>query len=193
MDSHVATNDPNDVKKQILCCLCGVSCLYNPSNMCASCIATQVDITEGVQREYIINWCRDCGRYLQPPKFWAVAELESQELLALCLKKIKGLNNKKDTKLLRANFIWTEPHSRRLKLKVTLQQEIFNGTLIQQSFLVDYIIQTQQCPSCKKTFTDHLWVASVQVRQKVDHKRTFLFLEQLIIKVYTHIFLVLFR
>jgi len=40
-------------------------------------------------------WCRGCGRYQKPP--WVSAELESRELLALCLKKIKGLN--KDVKV----------------------------------------------------------------------------------------------
>jgi nonsense-mediated mRNA decay protein 3 len=48
-------------------------------------------------------------------------ELESKELLALCLKKIKGLNK---VKLVDAGFIWTEPHSRRLKIKLTIQKEV---------------------------------------------------------------------
>lgn len=39
-----------------------------------------------------------------------------------------------------------------------------------------------QCDDCKKSYTPHTWVAQTQVRQRVDHKRTFLFLEQLIIK-----------
>ena len=47
---------------------------------------------------------------------------ESKELLSLCLKKIKGLNK---VKLMDAVFIWTEPHSRRIKLKITIQKEVF--------------------------------------------------------------------
>lgn len=39
-----------------------------------------------------------------------------------------------------------------------------------------------QCDDCKQTYTPHKWKAQVQVRQKVSHKRTFLFLEQLILK-----------
>ena len=31
-------------------------------------------------------------RYLQPPSQWVACALESRELLALCLKKLKGLN-----------------------------------------------------------------------------------------------------
>ena len=57
-----------------------------------------------------------------------------------------------------------------------------NGTLLQQSFVVEFVVTNQQCDDCKKTYTPHLWVAQVQLRQRVDHKRTFLFLEQLIIK-----------
>ncbi len=38
-----------------------------------------------------ILWCKECGRYLQPPKHWVQAELESKELLTFCIKKVKGL------------------------------------------------------------------------------------------------------
>lgn len=38
-----------------------------------------------------ILWCKECGRYLQPPKHWVKAEPESKELLTFCTKRIKGL------------------------------------------------------------------------------------------------------
>ena len=38
-----------------------------------------------------IQFCRFCERYLQPPQQWVQAALESRELMALCLKKLKGL------------------------------------------------------------------------------------------------------
>lgn len=39
------------------------------------------------------------------------------------------------------------------------------------------------CEQCQRSNTNsEVWVACVQVRQKVEHKRTFLFLEQLILK-----------
>jgi nonsense-mediated mRNA decay protein 3 len=57
-----------------------------------------------------------------------------------------------------------------------------NNTLLQQSFIVEFVVQNLQCDDCKKTYTPHTWVAQVQIRQRVNHKRTFLFLEQLIIK-----------
>jgi len=89
--------------------------------MCLNCIRGQVDITEGIAKQEMVNFCKGCERYLQPPKYWLKAELESRELLHLCLKRIKGLNK---LKLIDANFIWTEPHSRRLKIRITVQKEV---------------------------------------------------------------------
>ena len=74
-----------------LCCLCGTAILPNSSNMCVNCLRSQVDITEGLQKQATVLWCKECGRYLQPPKHWLRAEPESKELLTFCVKKIKGL------------------------------------------------------------------------------------------------------
>jgi nonsense-mediated mRNA decay protein 3 len=81
----------------------------------------QVDITEGIPKEVMLQWCRNCNRYLQPPKNWVACDLESRELLVICIKRVKGLNK---VKLTDAGFIWTEPHSRRLKVKLTVQKEV---------------------------------------------------------------------
>lgn len=89
--------------------------------MCVNCIRNEVDITEGIPKQVHIHFCRNCERYLQPPGIWIVAELESRELLTLCLKKLKGLNK---VRLVDAGFIWTEPHSRRVKVKLTIQKEV---------------------------------------------------------------------
>jgi nonsense-mediated mRNA decay protein 3 len=112
-----------------------------------------------------------------------VAAPESRELLALCLKKLKGLNK---VRIIDASFVWTEPHSRRIKVKITVQDEVSDGVLLQQSFEVVYVVAFQQCPDCAKSYTANVWRACVQVRQKVLHKRTFLFLEQLILKHSAH-------
>lgn len=74
-----------------LCCMCGAAILPNSSNMCVNCLRSRVDITDGLQKQATILWCKQCGRYLQPPKHWLRAEPESKELLTFCLKKIKGL------------------------------------------------------------------------------------------------------
>jgi nonsense-mediated mRNA decay protein 3 len=177
------TSRMTQVDHNILCCLCGISVPPNPANMCLNCIRSQVDITEGIPKEEVINFCRECERYLQPPKYWVACGLESKELLTICLKRIKGLQK---VKLVDAKFLWTEPHSRRLKAKITIQKEVFNGTVLQQSFVVDFVVRNQQCEACQKSFTPYTWTAVVQVRQKVDHKRTFYFLEQLILKHNMH-------
>ena len=112
-----------------------------------------------------------------------MATPESRELLALCLRKLRGLNK---VRIIDASFIWTEPHSRRVKVKISIQQEVFQGTIIQQTFEVEFLVAYSQCPDCAKSYTAHTWRACVQVRQKVPHKRTFLYLEQLILRHSAH-------
>ncbi|KAK1862084.1 hypothetical protein I4F81_004660 [Pyropia yezoensis] len=168
----------------IACCLCGTSIEPNPSNMCVSCLRAQVDITEGIPKELAIYYCRNCGRYLQPPKAWIAAELESPELLTLCIKRLKGLSR---VKLVDAGFRWTEPHSRRINVRLTIQKEVFARTILQQEFIVVYTVLYQQCDACKRDAAKiEAWQAVVQARQKVDHKRTFYYLEQLLLKHGAH-------
>ncbi|CAG8652903.1 15635_t:CDS:2 [Dentiscutata heterogama] len=175
--------DPVVVEQLILCCQCGTAIAPNPSNMCINCIRNEVDITDGIPKQATLQFCRNCERYLQPPNIWIRAELESRELLSLCLKKLKGLNK---VKLIDAGFIWTEPHSRRIKVKLTVQKEVFISTMIQQITEVEFIVNYQQCGDCTRLMAKNTWQAMVQVRQKVNHKRTFLFLEQLILKHHAH-------
>ncbi|KAI9713076.1 MAG: ribosome-binding protein [Bogoriella megaspora] len=169
----------------ILCCNCGapIDGTSSAGALCHDCLKLTVDISEGIQREATLHMCRDCDRWHSPPNQWLVAQPESRELLALCLRKLRGLNK---VRIIDASFIWTEPHSRRIKVKISIQQEAFQGTIIQQTFEVEYIQAFSQCPDCKKSYTAHTWRASVQVRQKVPHKRTFLYLEQLILRHSAH-------
>ena len=60
-------------------------------------------------------------RYLQPPAYWLSCGRDSQELLSLCVSKLHGMNK---VRLVNAEFVWTEPHSKRLKLKLTVQKEV---------------------------------------------------------------------
>ncbi|KAL8931311.1 MAG: hypothetical protein Q9211_007065 [Gyalolechia sp. 1 TL-2023] len=169
----------------ILCCNCGapIDGTTSAGALCNDCIKLTVDISEGIQREATLHTCRDCERWLQPPNQWVTAAPESRELLALCLRKLRGLSK---VRIIDASFIWTEPHSKRIKVKITLQQEAFEGTILQQTFEVEYVVASHQCPDCAKSFTANTWRAVVQLRQKVTHKRTFLYLEQLILKHSAH-------
>ncbi|KAJ3129816.1 hypothetical protein HK098_008050 [Nowakowskiella sp. JEL0407] len=175
--------DPSRTEQRILCAACGTAIAPNPANMCISCIRNEVDITEGIPKQANLHYCRGCNRYLQPPNSWATAELESQQLLTICLKRLRGLNK---VRLVDAGFIWTEPNSRRVKVKLTIQKEVFASTILQQVFVVEYYVAYQQCNECARVEAQLTWKASVQVRQKVAHKRTFLWLEQLILKHNAH-------
>jgi nonsense-mediated mRNA decay protein 3 len=163
--------------------------------MCLSCISSQVDITEGIPKQITVHWCKNCERYwksiiknelkyqiyqkdilklsfnfenasrfLEPPNRWLVCPLESKELLAFCLRRVRGLNK---VRLVDASFVWTEPHSRRLKVKLEIQKEVFTATILQQSFIIEYIIQNFYCPDCHKIQADDTWTAVAQVRQHV--------------------------
>ena len=89
-------------------------------------------------------------------------------------------------RLVDASFIWTEPHSRRLKMKLTIQKEVFANTILQQAFQVESIVASMMCNDCMRVMAQNTWRAVVQVRQKLTHKRTFLYLEQLILKHGAH-------
>jgi nonsense-mediated mRNA decay protein 3 len=160
-----------------------------------------VDITEGIPKEASLNFCRGCERFLSPPQSWVAVQPESRELLgtsflwhpytsteplpiAICLKKISRPLLK--VRLIDASFIWTEPHSKRVKIKVTIQKEVLANTVLQQTFTLTLVVHTGQCPSCTRLAAKNTWKAMVQVRQKVTHKRTFLWLEQLILKHNAH-------
>ncbi|CAD7090471.1 unnamed protein product [Hermetia illucens] len=151
--------------------------------MCVQCLRNHVDITEGIPKQAVLYFCRNCERYLQPPGEWIHCALESRDLLALCLKRLKGL---KDVKLIDAGFVWTEPHSRRIKVKLTVHGEVLGGTVLQQIFIVEFTVNNQMCDDCHRTEAKDYWRCLVQVRQRAENKKTFYYLEQLILKHKAH-------
>lgn len=164
----------------VLCCKCGILMQPNAANMCAKCLRSEIDITEGLQKHVIINHCPECGSYLQPPRTWIKAQLESKELLTFCVKRLKNLNK---VRLVDAVFVWTEPHSKRIKVKLRVQKEVLNGAKLEQTYVVEYVVQDKMCESCSRVQANpDQWVAAVQLRQHVSHRRTFFYLEQLILK-----------
>lgn len=175
--------DQADQPGCIPCCECGTPIAPNPANMCVPCLRTRVDISEGIPKQSVLYFCKVCERYLQPPDTWISAALESRELLSVCLKKLKGLGK---VRLIDASFIWTEPHSRRVKVKLTIQKEVLNGAILQQAFIVEYVVNTQMCTVCQRAEAKDYWKSNVQVRQKTTHKKTLLYLEQLILKHKAH-------
>lgn len=185
VDQQIVTYTPQHTNPIIACCNCGKPMEATGVAMCADCIRQTVDITAGIEKSGHLTFCKECHKLSNPPNQWQFAPPESRELLAACLKRLKGLSK---VKLLDARFIWTEPHSRRIKIKVKVQGEAkeFQNTLVQQQFEAEFVEGTAMCPSCAKSYTANTWVASVQIRQKVAHKRTFFYLEQLILKNNAH-------
>jgi nonsense-mediated mRNA decay protein 3 len=173
----------------VLCCMCGVLIAPNSANTCASCLASVSDISRGISTEATLHQCRGCQRWHKDAGKWIACELESRELMALCLAHVSGLRatkNQRKIRLVDACWIWTEPHSMRLKVRLTVQREVESGTILQQSFTVIFTVRNQQCIECQAEFRQGSWKSLVQVRQRVSHKRTFLYLEQLIIKHGAH-------
>ena len=165
------------------CADCG--CIFAPAvtktRLCLTCISKKNDITDGIPRQLNIQWCRYCHRYFG--NNWILCDRESKELLNICMKKITGL---KFMKLMNAHFLWSEAHSKRLKIRLTVQKQINGQVTLEQTFDVEFVEIYTQCDDCKKDFTPHTWKAMVQVRQKAISKKTFLYLEQLMLKNTLH-------
>lgn len=153
------------------------------------CVRSTSKLTVDIPRESTAQFCRNCERFLVPPQTWVTAEPESRELLALLLKKLPGISAKNNIRLVDAGFIWTEPHSKRIKVNVTVQGEAQTGSgiILQETFVVEFVVVNTQCSDCARSFTVHTWRSLVQLRQKVKHKKTFLYLEQLILRHNAHV------
>ena len=111
---------------KIACCLCGAPTPYNGTAMCATCVASEVDLFEGVAAEVELLQCRSCLRFLSSwasdRQTWLACELESAELLSLCLRNVSGLGKGKGKGLKKASnnlevvdaaFLWTGESSLR--------------------------------------------------------------------------------
>lgn len=181
--SEVVQSKRHTLDHHVLCCTCGTTIRPNPATMCVQCLRNEVDITEGIPSEVVIFSCRGCARYLGGIS-WIDCDRESPDMLALCLKRIPGLKRK--VRLVDAAFIWTEEHSRRIKVKITIQKDV-HGVILQQILVVEFVVNNQCCDECQKLACNQAWTSCVQVRQKnVKHKRTMLYLEQLILKHGAH-------
>ncbi|KAG7371142.1 NMD3 family protein [Nitzschia inconspicua] len=164
---------------KIPCCLCGTLIVPNAANQCPSCLAQNFDLQsllQGNDRDdpIIVYQCRQCRRFARTETHYEYCEPESPQLLSICLKHIQVLNKKGHTsnqlQVVDASWIWTEPHSMRLKLRVTVRTEIEHVT-IQQRVPVVFQIHWKMCPNCNREFTNRTWHALVQLRQKRENTR----------------------
>lgn len=60
----------------------------------------------------------------------------------------------------------------RKPFKISVLQ-VINGAVLQQVFVVEYIVQSQMCEDCHRIEAKDFWKAVVQVRQKVGDKLNF--------------------
>ena len=86
--------------------------------------------------------CKRCGRFRTKhsgkgsKETWAECELESAELMALCLRTAETRISKAGLELDDAGWVWTEPHSRRLKVRCVVKKhmsELPNGGVTLQA------------------------------------------------------------
>eukprot|EP00939_MAST-03C_sp_MAST-3C-sp1_P004437 g4437.t1 len=153
---------------RIRCCVCGVMTKPNSANMCLRCLAPEIDLTTSFGGDELdVFQCRTCKKYQNKNRIWMSCEWESREFLGLLLKRIKAL---KRLKLVDASFVYTEPHSRRVKVKCVVQKAIFGDatSFFRQSVVVTFRIRSKMCDACAKESSNasQTWVAVVQLRQR---------------------------
>ena len=161
---------------KIVCCLCSAVIDANIRGTCEACFRKSLSIKTSIPTEFEIVFCRECKRFLRPP--YVKIDRESSDMMKLCLSRIKSYDKK--VKIIDSNFIYTEPHSKIIKIKVTLEKEI-EKNMITQSLVIDFKEKWLLCRDCQKVQTPHIWASCVQIRQRVPHKKTMLYLEQIIL------------
>lgn len=169
---------------QIACCICGTMIEPNPSNMCIGCLRQKANFADQIPSSSSVIYCRSCGRYQNGPTQWSRAEIDSPELLEICLKRLNGI---KDMTIKDAKFLFTEPHSRRIRISLTVEKDAFNGTILRQTMIVTFVVNLMQCPACVEAATprEH-WIGCVQLRTAAANKRTLYWIEQQILKHKAH-------
>ena len=68
---------------------------------------------------------------------------------------------------------------------LSLQTEVM-GSILEQKCHVEFMVMNLICHECQRAETNSTWRATVQLRQRAVHKKTLLFLEQLLVKLQPH-------
>lgn len=178
----MTTLSGNNFVNKIPCCLCGTMILPNNANQCPSCLAQNFDLKSMVQGNkvgdpIIVHQCRQCRCFNARPDsdHYQYCEPESPQLLAICLKHVPILNKRGHSNqtynkihVVDTSWIWTEPHSMRLKIRLTVRTDIGEVT-IQQRVPVIFQIKWKMCKDCDRQYTNRTWQALVQLRQKREN------------------------
>jgi NMD protein affecting ribosome stability and mRNA decay len=172
----------------IACCLCGTRIVPGEANMCRPCLKTQLDRAPFAVPTTEIRQCGECRRYENYKGIFLEAEWESAMLLAICLKKFAP--HLKRVSVVDAGFVYTEPHSRRIRVKIVVLREAFDdpgasvhsvgrgasgavgagiglagGVSFRQTLIAELRVRARMCPRCQKAVTNQTWTSKVQIRQ----------------------------
>ena len=162
---------------KIVCCLCSAVIDANPRGTCEACLKKSLNIKTCIPTEFELQYCKGCQRFLRPP--YVKIERDSADMMKLCLSRIKSYDKK--VKIIDSNFIYTEPHSKVIKIKISIQKEV-EKNILSQNLIMEFKEKWNLCRYCQKLQTPHTWSSCVQIRQRVPHKKTMLYLEQIILK-----------
>ncbi|GJM91840.1 hypothetical protein PR202_ga08257 [Eleusine coracana subsp. coracana] len=166
------------------CCTCGVAMAPNAANTCARCLRSRVDVTEGAPRRAAMVYCPTSSSYLQLPRSWLRAAPESPELMQILLRRVHRPLARLGVTLAAAEFVFTEPHSKRPKLRFRLRREVLHGGVtMEQAHVVEFTVHDRLCDGCGRAQAHpDQCAAVVQVRQRAAHRRTLLHLEQQLVR-----------
>lgn len=151
----------------VACCLCGVAIEPNDSMMCLPCLRLEVarktsGTLDAVEREVVrcpkcFQWKRDnvSSNYFS-------AEWESVELLTHLAKRVRRL---KHLDVVDAKFVWTEPHSKRIKVQVLFEQQVLDRAKVAQRVLLEFRTRDVLCRTCSRQGDKDGWSSIVQIRQ----------------------------
>jgi nonsense-mediated mRNA decay protein 3 len=152
----------------VACCLCGVDIEPNDAMMCLPCLRMEVaretqGSLDAIEREVVR--CPKCYQWKRDTlsMHYFAAELESVELLTHLVKRMRRL---KDLNVKDASFVWTEPHSKRIRVRVDYEQDVLGqGAKISQTVVLEFTIRDHLCKNCGKLGTKDGWSSIVQIRQ----------------------------
>lgn len=153
--------------------------------MCFECTVRELPKLK-IETTRQIDRCSTCMRYSVPPSSWTTLRFEGPEMLAYLLKKIPELAK---LRLVDAYFIHSEEHSKRVRMKISIERtgELgIEGIEHAEETDITWVIKGKHCLDCARAASNQTWSCVVQLRQKTLSKRTLLLLEQAILKAGLH-------
>ncbi|XP_058746745.1 uncharacterized protein LOC131619691 [Vicia villosa] len=143
------------------------------------CLRSKNDITVGLRKKLYLLHCPQCKTYSEPLKSW----IQSNQLLDLCLKLLEKNLSFTNVRLVRSQTIPSQPNSKIIKIRVTVQKEVITGETLQQSYLVEFVQHNRVCESCTSPQPDpDQWNSVVELRQDGCAMHSFFSLKHAILK-----------